>query len=83
MVKKNQKNGKAKNKKTNENKSNSNEKDDPLNPKTKAGYNKIFNKSKILKKFIYIISNSKKNSGNQVQQNKNICLNILYYDEKI
>ena len=83
MVKKYSKNEKTENKETNENKSKSNEKDNPFNPNTKAGYNKIFNKSKILKKFIYIISNSKKNSGNQVQQNKNICLNILYYDENL
>ena len=83
MVKKFSKKEKTENKETNENKSNSNEKDDPLNPKTKAGYNKIFNKSKILKKFTYIISNSKNYSGNQVQQIKNICLNILYYDENL
>ena len=83
MVKKFSKKEKTENKETNENKSNSNEKDDPLNPNTKAGFNKIFNKSKILKKFTYIISNSKNYSGNQVQQIKNICLNILYYDENL
>ena len=84
MVKQFQKSGKKENKETNENKSNSNEKDDPLNPKTKAGYNKIFSKSKILKKFTYIISNSKNSSGNpNIQESKNICLNILYYDENL
>ena len=84
MVKQFQKSGKKENKETNENKSNSNKKDDPLNPQTKAGYNKIFNKSTILKKFTYIISNSKNSSGNQnIQESKNICLNILYYDENL
>jgi hypothetical protein len=84
MVKQFQKSGKKENKETNENKSNSNEKDDPLNPKTTAGYNKIFSKSKILKKFTYIISNSNNYSGNQNnQESKKICLNILYYDENL
>ena len=77
MVKEFKKSGKAKN---DDNKTDSKEKNGTLQPPTKVGFQKVFNKSKILKKFSYILSISKKNSGNEITS---ICLNILYYDENL
>ena len=83
MVKKCPNNNKTKNKEMNEKKSNSNKENNALKPNTKVAFNTKFNKEKLLKKFSYLVQNSKKNSGNQEEQNKKICLNILYYDENL
>jgi hypothetical protein len=84
MVKKNQKSGKAKNKIINEKKKHSNKKKNSGQPITEVGFQLVFHASEESKIPTYLESNSKNSSGNQsIQESKNICLNILYYDENL
>ena len=77
MVKKNPKIGKAKNKKINEKNKNSNKKKVSYPPQTEVGFQLVFHASKESNIPTYLESNSKNSSGNQNQESRNICLNIV------